>query len=256
MKTACVIGNSHIGAIKSGWEQLGDEARPFELEFFGSKSQSLSRTFVEDGVLKTDDQQVQRSLKRTGGSAEIDLARYDLFVIVGAGVHFKQLGRMMREATIHPHAEPGRRLVSRPAAAEAFRQRLQQLAAWDLASAISDARDAPVYLIPEPFFARDVIEAGDKPFITELYEAGLGQAFSEIFDTACERAFAPFGGFVAQPDETRREHMFTTERYSLEPVSLQRMMDMDLEARDDDYVHKNADYGEVMMRSLLELATA
>ncbi|QZN99901.1 hypothetical protein [Chenggangzhangella methanolivorans] len=249
-----MIGNSHIGAIKSGWDRIDEASRPVALEFFGSKSQSLQRTFVEDGVLKSDDEQIQRSLLRTGGAPEIDLRRYDMFVLVGGGVHFKALGRMLRNATLYPDATPGRRLVSQPALTEAFRRRVEALAAWDLSVMISSVTDAPIYVLPEPFFDKDVMKATHKPFMKQIHELGIGEQAAAAFDAACERTFSRFGGFVAQPRETREDHIFTASKYALAPVSMRRMMDMDLDARDDDFVHKNDEYGELMMRAFLALA--
>lgn len=255
MKTLCVIGNSHIGAIKSGWDQIKAQDKNVSMHFFGSKSQSLSRTFVEDGILKTNDEQIQRSLERTGGSAEIDLRNYDGFVIVGGGLHLKKLARLLKFGALYPHKKSDQRLVSQGLLVEAFKTYIRTLAVWKLLRLLSGARgDVPVYVIPEPFFSKSVMKTETKDFINFAHDSGAGKALAEAFDKSCTSVVSDFGGFIEQPHETREDFIFTADRYSLGPVSMRRMMDMDREARDDDHAHKNADYGELVMRSFLMMA--
>lgn len=194
MKTLCVIGNSHIGAIKSGWDQIKVDEKNVSMHFFGSKSQSLSRTFVEGGILKTDDEQIQRSLERTGGSPEIDLRSYDGFVIVGGGLHLKKLARLLKFGALHPHKQSDQRLVSRGHLIEAFKTYIRTLGVWKLLRLLSDARgDAPIYVIPEPFFSKSVMKAETKVFINFAYDSGAGKALTDAFDKSCKGVVSDFG---------------------------------------------------------------
>lgn len=254
MKTACLIGNSHLGALKAGWDARDASARPIDVAFFGAKAQSLRRTFVQRGRLRSNDRQVRRSLERTGGAPEIDLSRYDMFLLVGVGLHFRFLARLALFACVHPHDSPGYRLASRALLTEGFLPTVRGAAGWELARNLSAATDAPIYVMPEPFFGKGALASGEHPLVNHVHDVGMGEAFGDVFDKACEKAFAPYGRFVAQPRATRADFIFTADAYSLDAIGLKRMIDTDKEAREDDYVHKNAAYGEEMLRAFFETA--
>lgn len=252
MKRLCVIGNSHLAAVKMGWDRVPEEERPAQIDFFASRSQTLAKTYVRDGALKSDDDFVLKSFQMTGGAPEIDLLRYDGFVVIGCGVHFKLLCRMFDAATVHPHARPGARLASWPALRSGLDGQIAKTAALRLVERIRSASSAPVAFVPEPFFGKKVLTLGDSPPFNFVYDAGLGATCVDMFEAACERAFAPYAAFVRQPAETRQEAMFTDARYSFGAVGIRGMVGLAKRVRKvEDFSHKNAEYGETVIRGLL-----
>lgn len=254
MKRFCAIGNSHLAALKLGWDRVPEVERPAAFDFFASRSQTLVHTFVDGGTLKSDDEAVRRTLEMTGGAPEIDLGAYDGFLVIGCGLHFRWLALMTESATIHPSLSPGLRLLSRETFVEGYLAQIRKTAAWHLAERLSGARDAPVYVIPEPFFDRLALASGEQPHVERIHDRGLGGPFAEMFDAACGRAFAEWGRFLPQLPETREDFVFTAARYGEDSVGIRKMIDASRTVRRPDYVHKNADYGETTMLSFCALA--
>ena len=81
----CVIGNSHVAAIKLAYEALLAET-PHEMTFFAGLGRRIERFEVANGVLvpPADDHKIQYAINITsGGLTEVDPALYDSFLIVG-----------------------------------------------------------------------------------------------------------------------------------------------------------------------------
>ena len=87
----CVLGNSHVAAIKLAYEAARPET-PHEITFFAGLGTRMATLQIADGMLvpPADDHKIQFAIKTTsGGLSRIDPALYDRFLIIGmsGGVH-------------------------------------------------------------------------------------------------------------------------------------------------------------------------
>jgi hypothetical protein len=87
----CVIGNSHVAAIKLAYEAARPKILP-EMTFFAGLGTRIATLQIADGMLvpPADDHKIQFAIKTTsGGLSQIDPALYDRFLVIGmsGGVH-------------------------------------------------------------------------------------------------------------------------------------------------------------------------
>ncbi len=88
----CIIGNSHVGALKRAWVLIGKNFPSINITFFAHRG-GMSNLRVSDNKLIPRDDQLLRSFKFTSdGLDNIDTSNYNLFLIYGGGLrpYFKQ----------------------------------------------------------------------------------------------------------------------------------------------------------------------
>lgn len=81
----CVIGDSHVGAIKLAYDALGP-APPHELTFFAALAEGIDRLELADGKLvpPANIPHVAEAMRMTsGGLSTINPKVYDLFLLIG-----------------------------------------------------------------------------------------------------------------------------------------------------------------------------
>lgn len=84
----CIIGNSHVGAIKRAWECFFDEKskKSITITFFAARQNLLQHLDYNRGRLRPTKKVVEECLSFTsGGKRFIDLAAYDTFLLYGLG---------------------------------------------------------------------------------------------------------------------------------------------------------------------------
>lgn len=84
----CVMGNSHVGSLKRGWDEIKGDYPEHEITFFAQRSDGLEGLIAHDGKLIANNEKLAKALEFTsGGRKEIDPNDHDIFLIYGAGVN-------------------------------------------------------------------------------------------------------------------------------------------------------------------------
>lgn len=223
----CVIGNSHLAAIRLGWDTVAPEFPWLQMTFFGARADGLRDLQVKGGRLVPGTADLADKLAYTsGGLTEIDPAQYDAALLVG----------MNYIPTMPAHAglsQAVRALVAR-AAYDA------SLAGLVFARLRAAAPQLPVHVMPNPLRRRvPGAEAAQAvvPYAVRLadFRRGLGEGPVHV---------------VGQPPETLVDDLYTADAYGIGAVAL----DQGRGARaknDDDVSHMNHDYGVLMLRHWL-----
>lgn len=97
------MGDSHVGSIKRGWDNISRDYPEKEITFFAQRATGLSGLIPKDGKLVPDNDDLANALKFTsGGKDEIDPDVYDIFVIYGtdAKVDFIKSNQFFSRAVI------------------------------------------------------------------------------------------------------------------------------------------------------------
>jgi len=77
-----IIGNSHVGSLKRGWDRIHMEFAPIEITFFAARSDTMRHLELRGHVLVPTNEDLKTSLQFTSqGQAEIDLARFDAILL-------------------------------------------------------------------------------------------------------------------------------------------------------------------------------
>ena len=86
MKRVCVLGNSHLAAVKLGWNQRAAAHPDLHCDFFGAPKNGMAEVAFEDGLIVPQNEAVRAAFAMTSGGREsVQLRDYDCVVAVGLG---------------------------------------------------------------------------------------------------------------------------------------------------------------------------
>jgi len=250
----CVIGNSHIAALKLGWDALVAEAAPDWAEiaptFFGAPSDGMRHVTLEDGALVPTRAKIADHFRQiSGGYDRIPLAGFDAFLLVGLNVSSKRILRFYKNhAWVGLGGTEGKGLVHPAFAADFMTERYGSTNMVDHARRIAEATGKPVLAVAEPHWASWARKApeGTADFgWDKALSAGDGAAIGEMFVRAVTAALAPHAIFVPQPAHTVEEGVMTRAKYNKEASRL-----ITGEGGGTDASHMNADYGRAVWQAL------
>jgi hypothetical protein len=244
MTSICLIGNSHVGALKLGWPEIEAQFPGFLLDFYASAGQSMQLE-VRGGKLVPATDAIRKRLAATSGTDGDIEATYDAYVVCGLtlsamrAVHaydakFAELRRLAR-----------RDAVSVEDFAQAMEPALRGAIAVDVIAKLRQITRAPIFLIGTPYgaYVRHV----------ELWEKLKAREHEEVvaraYHTACRNIAHELSAiFVPQPAETIADNGYTTrEPFFLFPLDYVR-------SEKAEHTHMNASFGAVVLRDVLEKA--
>ncbi len=89
MTRILIVGNSHVGALKLGWEQVRDNFPGAQVDFFAAQGSVFQQTRLDrTGTLALqkshrDDEKCIRALKKLNGRTSVNLNDYDHVIRAG-----------------------------------------------------------------------------------------------------------------------------------------------------------------------------
>lgn len=237
MMNICVLSNSHAAALQLGLAELPDELKAgFNIRFFASRQNRLSRLRRGEGKLICNDPEVARDLKFTSGGLEyIDPAEYDVFILHALGFR----------AHYTPFIDC---CFSRQFVNEYVRARWHNTVSQQLATLLRGVTSKPMIFSPQPYWS-----GGDKELRLKL-----GKTAEPIKDQ-----LAVVGSHIAakyenvrvlvQPQESVVDGIFTARRFSRNSSRLDVGDRQSGRAHDNtDHQHMNADYGALVWRDIFQ----
>lgn len=268
MKRLCVIGTSHIGALKTGWDEIRANHSDWDIVFFGAPNVGIKERL--DSVrplgakLVSDDKFTRQYFELTSeGKPEIDLTSYDCFLIQGAGI---AITPMMRAIYLsfrsERHALPGGvALVSEACFSNAVKGTFLSSVAVRLANDISNVVDTPVYLMPGPYPSEGLLKAEHsskeiwKKVIQSwqaIYQADDHLILKEQYQEGLEAVRKEGIHLMDIPAELESIPCFTPHKYCSGGEWLQ---DGKYEVTpEDDFFHMNSKYGAALLNAFFKRA--
>ena len=230
----CVIGNSHVGALKGAWNSLSSIHREINITFFASRGNSLSDLFYENGKLASSSDRVAEFLSYTsGGKREIVLEDYDTFLLYGIGAV--------------PYRVPSG-FYSQAVLAQAIQDFYEDRLFFQIFRSIRKGSDSKIVIGHTPLRSGPDI-AEDSATAEELSD------YRKSISTINENLFLPKNGeFLTQPAETiSRGGRYTHTKFTRgsERLAINEKQS-GLSHPDGDYGHMNDDYGKVYLDKLLK----
>ena len=251
----CVVGNSHIAALKKAWDARPDAS--FDVVFFGAHRVSLKNVRSDGHSLVTDDAATRRSLEMTTGRPDpaLRLDSVDCFVLhalINPNWVVPYAIRLAR------HAADAGVVVSSGLLRAVVEEIYERSVLAHMLQVIRSGSDAPILVSPQPYLSQQVladpvqgqrylglakVDGHAVPSIHDAYDATLAAA-------AVEHSFELLG----QPKETIVDRHFTDHSYCLGSLRLSRHMDLEHPA--DDYQHMNEKYGALVLRDVFRRLSA
>ncbi len=253
MKRLCLIGNSHLAAMKLGWDRLRESYPGMSLTFFGSRGGEACKNLrLVKGALVPSQRDAENFRWTSGGLGEIELGDYDQFAVVSLGFRPQNVYQVARGCSFaDARLDQSKLLVSRECFADAITDALLRSTAAAVTTTIRAAADKPVLLLPQ---AASSIETTKTEHFRAAYGAAPAQCWAVLSRlwTECATSMASRLGaaIMFQPPETVRNYFFTAHEFCR--GSLRLTQDFSKRHPDDDFTHMNADYGVVMMKSVLD----
>jgi hypothetical protein len=249
----CLIGNSHLAAIKLAWDAMREQFPHLELEMFGSHSASLRDTALDSGRIVPTTKQVARNFKWTSRTNAIRLNKYAAFYIVAGGFSSLPIFSLYSEWGYYELNGRRKYLVSQDCFRRAAIGWLRAVPAMHLLRLVRSGSDAPIYLCAQPLPSDECLgdpncDIAHKNAIANHDDGKLFDLYLDLCrELTGENVFA-----IQQPDWTKSGIALTKGEYSRNSVGLTPKFD--LEHPPNDYFHMNRLYGAEMLKAMFGAA--
>lgn len=244
MSRICVIGNSHITAMKLGWEIVGHERPDLEATFFGAPAKTIAQTAVRENTIFPASPEVEQFfLQTSGGKSQID-DTYDCYLVCGLKFSLARLLSMSDRHRTETESRDDRRPISAEFLHAVIASGLRQSLAIEIARKLRRISAAPIVVIPVPFRS----DHGENHLPERFAEDAQRRQIAERFKAAAESAGEELNVEICfQPDATISEQLLTKAMYSRGSAPLGNMTDAH---PDDDATHMNGEFGALVWREL------
>lgn len=255
-----LIGNSHLAAIKLGWDSIAAEHPEIACRFFGATQRGISK--IDDLVLDGDvlalasNRVARKSLRTFGGTGSIKLSDFDVIGFVGLqfGI-IKQLLllRHFRSYTMPPLTST--HLISKACLRQTIRDRLECTLAPRLMRIIKSVTPAMLVLIPAPLpsegmFRREPWTNFDRNQLC----ACIGEIY-ELYREVSKDIVAGIGArLVLQPPPTMATPGLS--RADLAQGAARLRTGFEATHHEDNLGHMNGEYGADVMKTFIEVVGA
>jgi len=225
----CVIGNSHVGAIKLAWNVLAERYNNYSLTFFACGGTGLNKLVVEHGKFVASDSRLKKRIGYTsGGVYEIDPDCYDVFLLYGMGFSLTAFDDDVA-------------FYSQAVKEAARRDRLERSLSYSVFKKLKAITDKPIFIAQNPYPSQAISKGKAISGENKLEEVNWHRLF-----------FKDRASFVEQPAETVYHGAYTKLEFSKGSRKLETGDSDDNELHlSDDFVHMNIDYGRVWLERFL-----
>lgn len=258
----CVLGNSHLAAVRSAWVDNPENWPGIAPQFVGAHKGLLLETKVINGWLRPSTPAAKDAFARLGGGSGVLLRDFDAFVVTGCLValslsisvyrrlHWVGLASVGRSQDL---ASDPKLLVSQRAALETMRAKFSERLGPRLVAHLRRHTTAPIFLTSQPRVSAALLESFDPT--TQAHRvahlAGDGRGVSDLSEHAAQRAVKAAGGrYIPQPDNTIVDHIMTNPDYMTGAVRLTAKGNQPQPAKD--LRHANARYGARVLDQICE----
>jgi hypothetical protein len=250
-RNICIIGDSHLAALKLGWDEMRPQYPYFALDMFGSPKDRLWNTEFISGKIIPTNALVKNSFLMTSSRDHIPVADYDAFCVVGCGF---DVGRVIEKLTLHylfRSKTQGAHLVSDGCFKTSVVEALEATLAAKICRMVRQGSRCPIFIFPQPFRSDMILKVrhprGRFDQLELLIQRGDDKLIHDLFRDSCSEFSKKTGvAVIHQPDETRAGNILTKRLYNEGAVRLQPGFAR--KHKQWDCTHMNKDYGVAALR--------
>ncbi len=224
----CIIGNSHVGALKRAWDADPDPS--LALEFFAARGARLRDLRVKRNRLAPKTWALKRAFKFTSaGQSRIEPDRYDCFLIYALQAR--------------PFLEKCENRYSRAVMQDALKDHVQNTISFDVLEKLRGVTDKKIYVGHNPLLAAD---GKVENRVSEEYTNGITELNRYVYNPANSE-------MIPQPYETIVNGHFTDQVYTKRSkrLSVGNRLD-DRTHPEDDRTHMNEAFGRLWLNAFFE----
>jgi hypothetical protein len=246
----CLIGNSHLAAMKLGWDKLALMGDPLlagvTVSYYGAPRDMLRNIEVRDGHLVPTNEATRSQFVTLSGHDRLNPANYDAFLLVGVGASIKRVLRLYRGYRWPGVSFTPLNILVSPDFARSFL--VEGYAGGrlvDVGDKLASVTDKPIFAIPEPCWSlQDGPAPGNRDFgWMDAAANGDGPALTAMFHDALTTAIGPRMQLLIQPPSTLEDGIVTRAEFN-------KGADKDISGVGGgaDAAHMNADFGVEVWR--------
>ncbi|MFC7702801.1 hypothetical protein ACFQXB_01170 [Plastorhodobacter daqingensis] len=248
----CIFGNSHSAALLKAWREHEGAWPGLSLDFFVRSGVGVQGHRLDGPVIRAEDPDFRDMLEKLGLHHEIDLSGYDFLAVVGSEISpFKSVA-ILRDNQIFGWRTND---LARPVISE----KVLRAALADSLRAANGARllaqlravfqaDKPIYVLTQPFPAAKHIDSPKLATFRRQIRQGDATRFARLYNEVAATVVEELGGlYLPQPQETVFKWVLTREKFTM---GAPRLTNLRLKQAQDDILHANADYGQVVLNDL------
>jgi hypothetical protein len=247
----CLVGNSHLAAIKLGWDAVKLDYRDIACNFFGAPRNALRGLALDGDVLIPTNEALARKLKIvSGGPTTLRPSDYDVICCIGLRFSFYHWLRSLpavHSLSIGALCE-GSALVSDSFLRHVARYWLEHSTAVLLMRMMRSVCTVPLFLLSTPLADEALLDdLGARPMAKEQMYAPLAGLYA-VFQAEAQRcAIAEGFHLIPQPSTTIAPPCFSL------PEFRRKFVPSKDEFQDDKSLHMNQAYG---VEAWVEIAKA
>lgn len=248
MMRVCLIGNSHIGCLKLGWDDIRLRYPDVELTCFGAVAGTIRELEVSEGCLVTSNETVLANFRLTsGGETVIRPENYDVFLL--SGLRLSVITALKLALEYRPDTIAGfdtDHVVSEELFELTLTQLYRQTAAAKIARTLRSVTDKRIVVIPQPMPSERFAHRLRGEYAA-MFRGSAGERIAALARAAAEAAIGDLAEIVWQPPSLIVHGAFTPHEYS---EGSKRFISM-TEHREDDFKHMNAKFGAIVLSGVL-----
>ncbi|WP_270728975.1 hypothetical protein [Shimia sp. Alg240-R146] len=239
----CVMGNSHVAALKGGWEDGNAPREDFVPTFFGALSDGMATLDVVDGkVIPRDTKAADFFCKISGKNGGVEPEIYDAFLLVGMGMFPTPVFNNYRAFATPSTRHDAKQYVSDSVIADTLWEGIDASMMMHCARLLKRVTDKPVFLAWQAFCSESlfdiewramqmqpILDNGDQPFVRLMMDSVEERLRAEGFEV------------LNQPEETLRDGIMTKAEFSRGSVLFRA--ENPKAHRENDVFHMNSLYG-------------
>jgi hypothetical protein len=143
-----LIGNSHLAALKHGWDKVTDQYPHVSCNFFGGPANWIAGAVFEHGAIKvTDAACAEKVALIMGGATSVEVGDYDAIAFIGMNFGLAPYLRQLARLTLYDlgPTEPAFRLVSKSCLRQLLSDILADTHAFRWSSMVAEASGKPFF---------------------------------------------------------------------------------------------------------------
>lgn len=239
----CLIGDSHLGAVKLGWDAVESEFHGADLTFFVAPARMMDLVLSGGSIAPATEELRQRFKRTSRGKLAIE-GDYDGYIVYGLGLIASRVMLLYENCRAESHAPAaGRQPISDECFQLAYYGLLRETRAARAVALLRKITDSPIGLVAAPMRSLSHPEADVAMIEKNGDDAGVASAFSTVargLSTDLEVSL------YLQPADTLVGPLRTNPMYSRAAL-----IRADGNIDRSDYSHMNPAYGTVVVRQLI-----
>jgi hypothetical protein len=250
MTRICIVGNSHVAALKLGWDKIAGDHPGIQVTFFGVPGRWLRALDLGEGTVTPKTAKHKRHFERlSGGMDTITVADYDLFVVVGLELSIFRWVNFYKDNRQLPfNLELGTPQILDAEVFDLCRGNIFRGTSGDVVYQGLKATGAGRVLVcPQPF-PSPVVERRDAFFAQMMAVEGQDRV-AEAYRTDMARAYDA-ENLLWQPEDTLAGPLLTDLAWSQGSVRI----NLNAPHGEEDYQHMNPAYGQRMLQLIMQAA--